>query len=1020
MDSTITPLGLFWVRRGMLNLNRRLVGIAMGAFMALPSALIAQTGVLTWHNDAARTGQNLLETILTPANVSSATFGKLFTLSVDGLVDAQPLYAPSVTIPSKGVHNVLYVATEHDSVYAFDADNGAPLWQVTLLLSGEQTSDPRNCDQVVPEIGITSTPAIDLTSGPHGTIYAVAMSLDSSNNYHQRLHALDLTTGLEEFGGPMEVQATYPSTGPQSSGGVTTFDPKQYKDRAALLISNGVVYTSWASHCDNSPYSAWIIGYNETSLARVSVLDLTPNGNEGSVWQAGAGPAVDGGGNLFFLIANGTFDTKLTAGGFPSKGDYGNAFMNVSTTSGLAVADYFTMDNTVSESKGDVDLGSGGAMLLPTLNDALGNPRSLAVGAGKDSIGYVVDRTNMGKFHSKSNAVYQQIALGGSVFSSPAWFNNTLYYGAVGQQLQAFSWADGAFGLSPSSQSSIGYEYPGATPSISANGSADGIVWAAENSSPAVLHAYDATNLANELYNSNMAPSSRDQFGDGNKYITPTVANGKVYVGTTNGVGVFGPLGCTYTISSNSESFSASAGGDSINVTAPSGCTWTVINTSNFIVVTGGAPGNGNGSVSFTIPADPGISRAGTLVIAGHTFTLTQTGEITTSGLAFYPLTPCRIADTRVGSGFSGNFGEPSLSADTTRTFPILASACNVPSAALAYSLNIGALPHQDLGFLTVWPAGVALPVVGTLGSPTGQNVSNAALVPAGTSGAINLYANASTDVIIDINGYFAPADLSQPLAFYTITPCRVADTLASADFSGLFGVPFLSADVTRTLPMPSSPCGLPDTALAYSLTIDALPHTDLGFLTTWPAGSPLPVVGTLGSPSGQPVSNAALVPAGTAGAINLYANAATDVIVDSNGYFASPGSASALFFYPLTPCRVADTRTVGSGLTGPFGPPTITGGSTRSFPIPESTCNVPATAQAYSLNIGMVAPGPVASLTTWATGQPKPGTMTLSAPQGGIFSDAAIVQGGTAGAIDIFVAATTDVIIDINGYFAP
>ena len=994
--------------------------MAVGAFLALPSVLFAQTGVLTWHNDPARTGQNLLETILTPANVTSATFGKLFTLSVDGLVDAQPLYVPSVTIPSKGVHNVLYVATENDSVYAFDADNGAPLWQVSLYLSGEQPSDDRGCGQVTPEIGVTSTPAIDLNSGPHGTIYAVAMSLDSSNNYHQRLHALDLTTGLEEFSGPMEVQATYPSTGPQSSHGVVTFDPKQYKDRAALLISNGVVYTSWASHCDNSPYSAWIIGYNESTLARVSVLDLTPNGSEGSVWQAGAGPAVDGGGNLFFLIANGTFDTKLNSRGFPSKGDYGNAFMNISTNSGLAVADYFTMDNTVSESRGDVDLGSGGAMLLPTLNDALGNPRSLAVGAGKDGTGYVVDRTNMGKFHSNSNAVYQQLGLGGSVFSSPAWFNNTLYYGAVGQQLQAFTWSGGAFGLSPSSQSSISFEYPGATPSISANGSANGIVWAAENSSPAVLHAYDATNLANELYNSTMAPSSRDQFGDGNKYITPTVANGKVYVGTTNGVGAFGLLGCSYAISSNSESFTSSAGGDSINVTAPSGCTWTVNNTSNFIVVTGGASGNGNGVVSFTIPADTGISRTGILVIAGHSFTVSQTGDTTTSGLAFYPLTPCRIADTRVGSGFSGYFGKPYLSANTTRSFPILISACNVPSSALAYSLNIGALPHQALGFLTVWPAGVAQPVVGTLGSPTGQPVSNAALIPAGTGGAINLFANANTDVIIDINGYFAPANLSQALAFYAITPCRVADTLANSGFSGSFGGPFLSADVTRTLPMPTSPCGLPDTAMAYSLDIDAFPHTDLGFLTTWPAGLPLPGVGTLGSPSGQPVSNAALVPAGTAGAIDLYANAATDVIVDSNGYFAAPGSANALFFYPLTPCRIADTRTVGSGLTGPFGPPTMIGGSTRSFPIPESSCNVPATAQAYSLNIAMVAPGPVASLTTWATGQPKPGTMTLGAPKGGIVSDAAIVQAGTGGAIDIFVAATTDVIIDINGYFAP
>ncbi len=493
-----------------------------------------------------------------------------------------------------------------------------------------------------------------------------------------------------------------------------------------MLISNGIVYTSFASHCDDGPYSAWIMGYNKSTLARVSVLDLTPNGNEGSVWQAGAGPAADSGGNLFFLIANGTFDTKLNAGGFPSKGDYGNAFMNLSTATGLAVADYFTMENTVSESNGDVDLGSGGAMVLPTLNDALGEPRSLAVGAGKDGTGYVVDRTNMGKFHSKKNAVFQQLGLGGSVFSSPAWFDNTLYYGPVGQSLQAFSWSGGSFGGSPSSQSPTSFGYPGTTPSISANGTANGIVWAAENSSPAVLHAYDASNLANELYNSNQAPSSRDHFGDGNKFITPMVANGKVYVGTTNGVGVFGLLNCTYSVGltsngATSEDFTSSPGGDQVTVTAANGCPWTVVNSSGFIAVTGGASGTGNGIVTFTVPANPGVARIGTLVIAGHSFTVNQAGETATTGMAFFPLTPCRIADTRTGFGFSGSFGPPSLVRGVTRSFPIQ-SACNVPATAQAYSLNIAVVPPGALQSLTAWPAGMATPVATTLNSPQGSH----------------------------------------------------------------------------------------------------------------------------------------------------------------------------------------------------------------------------------------------------------------------------------------------------------
>ena len=389
-------------------------------------------------------------------------------------------------------------------------------------------------------------------------------------------------------------------------------------------------------------------------------------------------------------------------------------------------------------------------------------------------------------------------------------------------------------------------------------------------------------------------------------------------------------------------------------------------------------------------------------------------------GLAFYPLTPCRIADTRAGSGFSGAFGAPFLSAGVTRTFPIPSSACSVPNTAQAYSFNFGALPHAPLGYLTTWPAGSPLPGVATLGSPSGLGVSNAALVPAGIGGAIDTYASANTDLIIDINGYFAAPNLGQPLAFYPITPCRVADTRASSGFSGAFGPPSLSADVTRTLPMPSSDCSLPSTALGYSLNFGVLPHAPLGFLTVWPAGSPLPEVGTLGSAEGTPVSNAAIVPAGTSGAISLYANAATDVIVDSNGYFGASGGTGALNFYPLTPCRIADTRTPGSGLTGAFGPPTMSGGSTRSFPIPSSSCGVPVSAHAYSLNIGVVTPGPLAYLTVWPTGQAMPEVGTLSAPGAGIVSDAAIVPAGTSGAINVFVANTTDVIIDIDGYFAP
>jgi hypothetical protein len=505
--------------------------------------LQGQPSVLTWHNDNARTGQNLQEAVLTPANVNAASFQKLFVIDVDGKVDAQPLYVPALSIPGNGVHNVLYVVTEHDSAYAFDADTGSQLWQVSLLGAGETTSDDRGCGQVVPEIGITSTPVIDLQSGPHGTMYAIAMSKSGSATYFQRLHALDLTTGGEEFGGPVNVQATVHGSGAEGKSGVVTFEPQQHKERAALVILNGVVYTSWSSHCDIAPYTGWVMGYSEATLAQVSVLNLTPNGSDGGIWGSGAGPGVDASGNLYLLMGNGTFDTVLTGGGFPASGDYGNAFMKLSMGSGgLAVADYFTMSNTTSESDGDVDLGSGGLLVLPPLNDAQGQSRSLAVGAGKDQKIYVVDRNNLGKFMGK-DSIYQEMpsSLSGQVFSSPAWFNNTLYYGASGDALKAFSFSNGTFGTTPASQSAATFGFPGATPSISANGAANAIVWIAENANTAVLHAFDASDLSKELYNSNQAANGRDNFGEGNKFVTPTVVNGKVYVPTTSGVGVFGP-----------------------------------------------------------------------------------------------------------------------------------------------------------------------------------------------------------------------------------------------------------------------------------------------------------------------------------------------------------------------------------------------------------------------------------------------------------------------------------------------
>jgi hypothetical protein len=505
--------------------------------------------VTTYHYDVSRDGLNAKETILTQTNVNSTQFGKIGFDTVDGKVDAQPLYLANVIVGGQ-FRNVLYVATEHGSVYAFDADSGAQLWKTSILGTGETTSDDHGCSQITPEIGITSTPVIDRQQGPNGTIFTVGMSKDSSGKYHQRLHALDIVSGAEISGSPTEIAATYPGTGDNSQNGNVVFDPSQYAERAALLLLNGNIYTGWTSHCDLGLYTGWVMGYSETTLQQTQLLNLTPNGHEGSIWMSGGGMAADSNGFIYVLDANGTFDTTLDINGFPTKGDYGNAMVKLSTSGKLAVADYFEMYNGGSESSEDLDLGSGGPLLLPDQTDTNGKVHHLIVGAGKDKNIYLADRDNLGKFNPATapmdSNIYQQLTgvMAGLVYSSPAYFNSVLYYAADGDTLKAFPLTNAQLTASPSSVSPTKFAHPGPTPTVSANGAQNGIVWALDSNlgSPGILHAYDPANLAHEFYNSTQAPSGRDSFGNGNKFITPLVVNGKVYVGTQNGVAVFGLL----------------------------------------------------------------------------------------------------------------------------------------------------------------------------------------------------------------------------------------------------------------------------------------------------------------------------------------------------------------------------------------------------------------------------------------------------------------------------------------------
>jgi hypothetical protein len=499
--------------------------------------------VLTYHDDFMRTGLMPLETTLTLANVNSTTFGKVNFLATDGKVDGEPLYASNVNINGV-IHNVLYVVSEHDSIYAFDADTGTQLWKTTALLQGETTSDTHGCGQISPEIGITNTPVIDRTKAPDGALYFVAMSKDSNSVYHQRLHAVDLVTGAELFGGAVDIQAKYPGTGDNSQNGYVVFDPYQYAERAALLEVRGSIYLAFTSHCDQRPYTGWIMQYSAADLSQQSVIDVTPNGNEGAIWQTGDGVAADTDGYLYFLDANGTFDTTLDGNGFPINGDYGNAMVKLSNSGPLTVVDYFNTYNTVQESNADIDLGSGGVLVLPDISVSANKRLHLVIGAGKDGNIYVANRDNMGKWNpNNNNNLYQQLTgvLPGGAWSMPAYFHNTVYFGGVSDHIKAFPIVNGKLASSPSSQTSKTFTYPGATPSISANFAQNGILWAIENTSPAVLHAYNALDLTQELYNSNQQ-GSRDQFGPGNKFITPMIANGRVYVGTQTGVAVFGLL----------------------------------------------------------------------------------------------------------------------------------------------------------------------------------------------------------------------------------------------------------------------------------------------------------------------------------------------------------------------------------------------------------------------------------------------------------------------------------------------
>jgi hypothetical protein len=501
--------------------------------------------IATAQYDNARTGANLLETILTPQNVNVAQFGRIAFLPVDGDVYAQPLYIPHLEIPGKGLRNVIFIATERDSVYAFDADTPStdPLWQVSFVDAKKNISPVSahdvHCPFIDPVIGITSTPVIDL---PSRTLYALARTREAKNGnwvFRQTLHALDLATGAEKLGGPVTIQATFQGEKSLFSKGVTQFDPLLENQRAALLLARGNVFITWASSCDVGPYYGWVMSYDARTLKQTGVLNVSPSAKESGIWQADAGPAADRDGNIYLITGNGGF--TAASGGR----DYGDSVLKIALTpNGLAVRDYFTPADQARLNDTDGDFGSGSPILLP---DQPAPHPHLLLAAGKSSKIYELDRDNLGHFHQSddTNAV-QVVPAGAQSFGAPAYWNGHVFYFLMKDHLRDYALQNGRLSAQPVAQSTTSINDPG-TPAISANGSKNGIVWILSTKiwngpdQPAVVVAYDAANVSRELYNSTQNPM-RDTAGNALRFTIPTIANGRVYVPTKRRIDVYALL----------------------------------------------------------------------------------------------------------------------------------------------------------------------------------------------------------------------------------------------------------------------------------------------------------------------------------------------------------------------------------------------------------------------------------------------------------------------------------------------
>jgi hypothetical protein len=627
-------------------MRRSTLALVMGCLGLGLATANGQVSVWTYHNDNSRDGQNTNELILNLTNVNSTTFGKLFSYAVDGCIYAQPLYAPDLNVHGQ-IHNVLFVATENDTVYAIDANSagagGGLLWKSNLgpaavtTIPGVYTNRTfgtrYNGDaytDIMPQVGITGTPVIDTNSG---TLYVDAFTGvvgGGMTNYYHTLHALSITNGQERPYSPVIVTASVRGAGVDSSGGKVTFNARQQNQRPALTLAGGIVYVCYAGYADTDPYHGWIIGYNETNLVQLTnyVFNTTPNATmgvfganagEGGIWMGGGGPGVDANTNLYVEVANGSFSATNNSGGI----DYGDSFIKLSTTGGLGVSDYFTPWEQATWQANDTDLGSGGVMLLP---DQTGTFPHELIGSGKAGEIFVVNRDQFTarNDHFDSTNVYDFVVqtniskINGS-FDTPAYFNGRIYYAGSGDHLKSFAVTNGALaGNTIITDSSRSFNFPGATPSISANGTNNGIVWALQMPSSAgnggTLVAANATNIASELYTSAQV-ASRDQPGVGIKFAVPTVADGEVFVGSSNSVSVFGLLAGTYSFSSGAYTVQANGTNAMITVNRVGGTNGAA--QVSYATVSGGTASSGvdYSGVSGVLNWTNGESGAKTFII---------------------------------------------------------------------------------------------------------------------------------------------------------------------------------------------------------------------------------------------------------------------------------------------------------------------------------------------------------------------------------------------------------------------